>query len=334
MKFRSAWSVLVAAGVVGVLAGPGRGATANPGDLTVTEYWNTRVMLAPSGGNPNPAPYTASAFASQGLSYRAQELAWDTSGTHLYVLKAGNSQSNPAAIVRYTRTGAFDGYFLGPYATAGIPSGAALCISGNSLFLVGADSLDTKGIALEYDLSMSDPNGAPKSVVVNKAFDRAVGITASPVTGHVFVSSSATNNVYEYARSGDAWEQVGSPFGAGIMTLTHGLTCDASGNLYAVAETQGRVVQFTPSLSGWTVGHTYTGLTQPDAVTIGPDGGLYVADYGSNKVVRFDTSVSGTGTPFITGLSGPVGVSFVTPEPATLTLLALGGLAVLRRRRK
>ena len=58
---------------------------------------------------------------------------------------------------------------------------------------------------------------------------------------------------------------------------------------------------------------------------------------GNDAVLRYDgTSGAYLGTPLapVNDMDAPSDILFVTiPEPATLSLLALGGLAMLRRRR-
>ena len=61
---------------------------------------------------------------------------------------------------------------------------------------------------------------------------------------------------------------------------------------------------------------------------------LFVSENSANRVGRYNAT---TGEPinpnFITGLSGPAGLAIMVPEPGTLGLALLGGLALLRRRR-
>jgi hypothetical protein len=69
--------------------------------------------------------------------------------------------------------------------------------------------------------------------------------------------------------------------------------------------------------------------------TFGPDGNLYM-QLGS-KINKFDmtTRMESTFVEAANVSSSPSGFAFgPVPEPATLSLLTLGGLAMLRRRRK
>jgi len=58
---------------------------------------------------------------------------------------------------------------------------------------------------------------------------------------------------------------------------------------------------------------------------------IFVANGGNYTIEKFDSS--GHGSIFAnSGLSGPTYIAIQTPEPATLLLLTLGGLTVLRKR--
>jgi hypothetical protein len=47
--------------------------------------------------------------------------------------------------------------------------------------------------------------------------------------------------------------------------------------------------------------------------------------------MKFDSS--GNGSVFASGVNGPIGIA-VIPEPTSMAILALGGLALIRQRRK
>ena len=79
-----------------------------------------------------------------------------------------------------------------------------------------------------------------------------------------------------------------------------------------------------------------SGLVKPRALVLDTsEGRMYWTDYGTGVIQSasmtggpVDTLLTGLGT----GSNGPYGLA-ITPEPATMSLLALGGLALLRRRR-
>jgi hypothetical protein len=72
----------------------------------------------------------------------------------------------------------------------------------------------------------------------------------------------------------------------------------------------------------------------PWGLTFGSDQNLYVSSFGTNSVLKYDGTTGGSlGTFASTNLSEPTFLTFtperaVVPEPSSLVLLALGGLAI------
>lgn len=111
-----------------------------------------------------------------------------------------------------------------------------------------------------------------------------------------------------------------------------GLARSTAGDLYA-AELTGSM-RIIHSTTGGSVNVFATGAGTPYGLAFGPDDLLYVADFAGGNL---DSVTSGgTVSTFATGFSSP---RFITlgpdtiPEPATLCLLAVGGAALLVRRR-
>jgi DNA-binding beta-propeller fold protein YncE len=90
-------------------------------------------------------------------------------------------------------------------------------------------------------------------------------------------------------------------------------------------------------LDGSNIESVITGLISPSGIALDLGGGkIYWTDPGfgtaSGKIQRANLDGSALET-LIDGLNTPMGLALdLSPEPATLSLLALGGLAVLRRR--
>lgn len=87
------------------------------------------------------------------------------------------------------------------------------------------------------------------------------------------------------------------------------------------------------NLDGTNIEDLVTGLTSPWELVLDlqMDNKIYWTDWTGGTISRADLDGSNVET-VITGLSGPRGIA-VIPEPATLGLLLLGGVALLRRRR-
>jgi len=76
------------------------------------------------------------------------------------------------------------------------------------------------------------------------------------------------------------------------------------------------------------------GVSDPIGLALQLDEGMiYWANYLGGSISRAPMDGTGTVEDILTGLGGRPGYIAVTPEPATLSLLALGGLAIIRRRR-
>jgi sugar lactone lactonase YvrE len=150
-----------------------------------------------------------------------------------------------------------------------------------------------------------------------------------------------------YVTSGNA-DILRSAFGTGPLTefvaqLAGGLTNPVSlafgpdGKLYVLDETSTTVVRrynSTGTFDANVISFTGSlGLFSPNQIAFGPDGKLYISgqdgNVGDGEVLRFESNGTLDG-PFITGLQNPSFMVFTAvPEPASLVLLALGGLGML-----
>ena len=64
----------------------------------------------------------------------------------------------------------------------------------------------------------------------------------------------------------------------------------SNGNYLVSGVDSGNIVQYQPNgtLVGDFVAASNPNLNNPGGMTYGPDGNLYVADYGAGKIVRFN----------------------------------------------
>jgi len=285
----------------------------SPGDLIVGSNQGNYLSLLSSTGTVLANPW----LTCPDPRWRTQQIQIDPDGQHFYVAQSGSSQGVKGQIGRFDiATGQLDGFLIQPFNSPGSPNPIAMAFSGNSVFVAGCDSFNSGdrenyGIVKEYNRF----TGAYISTVVPPAPPWATGVAVSPVNGHVFVSSYSANMIYEYARSGTSWSTVRSFNGGGAVKRSSGITFDQSGNLYVANGGAANVLQFTPTTAGWALGKTYSGLGQPEAVTIGPDNQLYVADYGAGKVVKFDPANPAIKSTFASGLSTVTGLAFVPGTP-------------------
>jgi len=106
-----------------------------------------------------------------------------------------------------------------------------------------------------------------------------------------------------------------------------GIAFDSSGNLYAACgstikefDSNGNMSIFASGLSGiWDL-------------ACGSSGNIYAINNDSGTIEKFDSS--GNMSIFASGLNNPCGIAVLVPEPTTILLLGLGGMALVRRRKR
>jgi sugar lactone lactonase YvrE len=256
------------------------------------------------------------------------------------------ADENSSTIERISATGAVSNFASGIFSGGG-PYDLVLDRNGN--LLVANGLVTTPGTIYKYTPAGSRSTffSAPSFVPVSLAFD---------ASGRLFVGDTIFNNISVISTIGSksqfasgivperlAFDASGNLFASDISGVIYkyapsgarsvfasasnnrsGLAFDSHGNLFASNYLGGGIDEYTPSGA-----HTVfaTGLNFPDGLVFDASGNLYEADAGSGNIFKF--TPSGARSTFASGLQGPTFMALVVPEPSSLTLLALGGLALV-----
>ena len=153
--------------------------------------------------------------------------------------------------------------------------------------------------------------------------------------GDLFVTEYSANTVNHY--DGQTGELLAVLHGGGLLDLAWGMCVGPDGMLYVGGHFSSNVVRIDPagilppeefvtSQSG--------GLYAPTGLEFGPDGNLYVVDYGFGKVRRYD-GMTGEYIDTFVSLAYVPSANFLAfvPEPGSLVLLGASCVVLLRRRR-
>ncbi|HEV2327806.1 MAG TPA: PEP-CTERM sorting domain-containing protein [Verrucomicrobiae bacterium] len=259
----------------------------------------------------------------------------------------------PGAIYSITPGGVESTYYTGGL---GEPESIAFDSSGD-LFVADAydgniDKISIGGTESTFASGMSAPNGlAFNSAGDLFVADRTGSIYEFSPTGmkttfaaglnvpkalafnaadDLFVSDSGSGNIYEFTPGGTK-----TTFASGI-TGADGLAFNAAGNLFvgysASAPASGGIVEISPNGAQ---NSFVTGLANNvNRLAFDSSGDLFVAD---NNLLEI--APGGSVSTFASGLGNPTGVAIQgetlpVPEPSTIALAVLGGVAVLLRRLK
>ncbi len=164
--------------------------------------------------------------------------------------------------------------------------------------------------------------------VFNSTLTGADAVTVS-TSGQVYVLNGGTD-IYKLDSSGVATSFVTGLSGA------RGLAFDSSGNLFTLNYNAGAIVKIDSTGAKSNVARTGTDVyNNPKDLIFDADDNLYIANSSPNNIAKFvfnTTTQAYDGTVYATLSAGPTGIALV-PEPSSVALLGLGGLALLRRRR-
>jgi sugar lactone lactonase YvrE len=273
-------------------------ATASAQNLFVSDYGAGNIyQFTPSG--------VQSTFAT-GLSYPAG-IAFDAAG-NLFEADAGSGN-----IYKFTRAGVRSTYATGLFD----PYGGLAFDSAGNLFAVATYAFPDYHMVhaiLEINPTGSVGVFATGGLLGGLAFDNAGNLYATDSTGiDKFTPAGVRSTFADFGANGSPGD----------------LAFDGAGNLFVSDSNQDVIYKLTP---GGTAS-TFATVPWPGPGALAFDGGgnLFV----SRSNIIYEYKPDGSRSTFATGLNELDCIAFQpTPEPATLVLLALGGMAILRRRRK
>jgi streptogramin lyase len=226
-------------------------------------------------------------------------------------------------------TGAFQSVFVpNNSGTLTFPLGGTFGPDGN--FYVSNSDNDR---VLEYD----GATGASLRTFAMTVED-AAGLRFAP-NGNLFVvDSSSPGSITELNGTTGAFMNVFVAPGLGGLTAGRDVTFGADGNLYATSSgATGGVLEYNGTTGAFIRAFVGPGsdLSLPRGLVFGPDGSLYVANFGAGDVLKFNGTTGAFMSTFVPsgsgGLGGPTFLVFhdtsVTgsaPEPSPVGFLGMG----------
>ncbi len=184
---------------------------------------------------------------------------------------------------------------------------AALIVTDTTTSAIGAAALSGVG---QGALANLDP-GVSTSYATGFTSPQSISVDAA---GNLAVADTGANAVYSIPVGTTTPVSVGTGFNGPEATAF-----DAAGNLY-IADSGNNQIVWIPNVNGKLVPASQTtlipatmtfngaALNKPFGLAIGPNGVLYISDFGNSRVVSYDTG-SGSAGVFATGLADPWGVA-------------------------
>jgi len=281
------------------------------GDLYVVDSWHNVVVQFDGTTGARVGTFAGGMLGATGLAFGPDG--------NLYV--AHTSLGGPAGVDRFDgNTGAFLGEFASSPDSHMSEPGNILFGSSGNLFVPDRSF----GGVYEFD-------GSTGAFV--RRISSPVSVAVAFLDNHnLLVADYDAPRILEYAMPS------ATPLGV-FVTLPEpaiALAWGPNGNLFALTALPGpwgrHVVEIDPAGNVLRSFQVAIGATQAVNMTFGLDGLLYILDAYWGRVVRYDPTSGTYLDDFAGGLYDPWGLTFKVPEPATVALLLVGGLALSRRR--
>jgi len=264
------------------------------------------VVIGQSGFTSSVCGHTATEL------FEPQGIAFDAAG-NLYV---ANQNENRVTMYPYPQTN-------GEAATVALGQST---ITGNYSGTTAVNLSCPLGVAVSASMVWVGESPCGNSRIVGFPLPAGTGEAATVVLGQAsFTTTGAT--------------------GPNTTRNPNALAVDAAGDLYAVDYDNNRVYEFTPPFTtfeaparvlgqsapgGTDFGTTAVNLSEPRGIAVGPDGSLWVADFGNSRYLgyiptHFRVSFQETGLPAGTAWSVALDGSTVLGDAAAIDTTSING---------
>jgi hypothetical protein len=236
---------------------------------------------------------------------------------NLYVASAGND-----TVVRYNgQTGQYIDNFI-PAGSGGLDYPVALIFRNQYLYV--SSQQNDRVIRYNAITGAYVDTFVPASVELDGPSDMTFGRD-----GNLYVVGRFSNRVVRYNGQIGAFDrafitQLAQPFGLRFIKGVMMPTAEPEDSLLVASGSQNTIQRFGDFSATYKGAFATTNLNFPIGIEIGPDGNVYVASYGNDRVVRFNGVNGQYIDDFVAaasgGLNGPNFMTFRPPPAPTLAV--------------